>query len=120
MGVTVAGDRIPCHLSLTHFLPAVTAEEHTHIMGSRVGISLAGVQNNARSSMSPQLLITKKNFIFYFHFQFVQGLIKIRGDQCWRDLTCMNYHYEVQTLHCNKYNSHHSNTYASTLDSAST
>ena len=24
-----------------------------------------------------------------------QGLIKIRGDQCWRDLTCMNYHYEV-------------------------
>ena len=26
---------------------------------------------------------------------FVQGLIKIRGDQCWRDLTCMNYHYEV-------------------------
>lgn len=25
----------------------------------------------------------------------LQGLIKIRGDQCWRDLTCMNYHYEV-------------------------
>ena len=24
-----------------------------------------------------------------------QGLIKIRGDQCWRDLTCMNYHYEA-------------------------
>ena len=22
-----------------------------------------------------------------------QGLIKIRGDQCWRDLTCMVYHY---------------------------
>ena len=29
-------------------------------------------------------------------FMFVQGLIKIRGDQCWRDLTCMNYHYEVR------------------------
>ena len=27
-----------------------------------------------------------------------QGMIKIRGDQCWRDLTCMNYHYEV----CNR------------------
>ncbi len=26
-----------------------------------------------------------------------QGLIKIRGDQCWRDLTCMNYHYEVHS-----------------------
>lgn len=24
------------------------------------------------------------------------GLIKIRGDQCWRDLTCMNYHYQTQ------------------------
>ena len=24
------------------------------------------------------------------------GLIKIRGDQCWRDLTCMNYFYQTQ------------------------
>ena len=24
------------------------------------------------------------------------GLIKIRGDQCWRDLTCLIYHYETQ------------------------
>ena len=24
------------------------------------------------------------------------GLIKIRGDACWRDLTCMNYFYETQ------------------------
>ena len=23
------------------------------------------------------------------------GLIKIRGDACWRDLTCMDYHYQV-------------------------
>jgi len=26
------------------------------------------------------------------------GLIKIRGDQCWRDLTCMIYHYETQPI----------------------
>lgn len=26
------------------------------------------------------------------------GLIKIRGDQCWRDLTCMKYHYETQPV----------------------
>lgn len=26
-----------------------------------------------------------------------QGLIKIRGDQCWRDLTCMDFHYEVSS-----------------------
>jgi hypothetical protein len=24
------------------------------------------------------------------------GLIKIRGDECWRDLTCLMYHYETQ------------------------
>jgi hypothetical protein len=29
---------------------------------------------------------------------FGAGLIKIRGDQCWRDLTCMDYHYETQPL----------------------
>ena len=26
------------------------------------------------------------------------GLIKIRGDACWRDLTCMEYHYETQPV----------------------
>ena len=26
------------------------------------------------------------------------GLIKVRGDQCWRDLTCLYYHYETQPI----------------------
>ena len=26
------------------------------------------------------------------------GLIKLRGDPCWRDLTCMFYHYETQPI----------------------
>jgi hypothetical protein len=26
------------------------------------------------------------------------GLIKLRGDDCWRDLTCMYYHYETQPI----------------------
>lgn len=33
-----------------------------------------------------------------FRVEFGAGLIKIRGDQCWRDLTCMNYHHETQPL----------------------
>lgn len=33
-----------------------------------------------------------------FRVMFGAGLIKIRGDACWRDLTCMNYHYETQPL----------------------
>jgi hypothetical protein len=31
-----------------------------------------------------------------FRVEFGAGLIKIRGDQCWRDLTCMDYHHETQ------------------------
>ncbi|XP_030890152.1 lipase maturation factor 1 isoform X1 [Leptonychotes weddellii] len=27
-----------------------------------------------------------------------KGLIKIRGDRCWRDLTCMDFHYETQPV----------------------
>uniref|UniRef100_A0A3P8XM21 Lipase maturation factor n=1 Tax=Esox lucius TaxID=8010 RepID=A0A3P8XM21_ESOLU len=26
------------------------------------------------------------------------GLIKIRGDRCWKDLTCMDFHYETQPV----------------------
>jgi hypothetical protein len=26
------------------------------------------------------------------------GLIKLRGDECWRDLTCLDYHYETQPM----------------------
>ncbi|MBL4818310.1 MAG: lipase maturation factor family protein [Deltaproteobacteria bacterium] len=35
---------------------------------------------------------------FLFRVMFGAGLIKIRGDQCWRDLTCMYYHYETQPI----------------------
>lgn len=33
-----------------------------------------------------------------FRVMFGAGLIKLRGDSCWRDLTCMFYHYETQPL----------------------
>lgn len=33
-----------------------------------------------------------------FRVEFGAGLIKMRGDPCWRDLTCMNYHHETQPL----------------------
>lgn len=28
--------------------------------------------------------------------KFGAGLIKMRGDPCWKDLTCMDYHYQTQ------------------------
>ncbi len=33
-----------------------------------------------------------------FRTELGAGLIKLRHDQCWRDLTCMYYHYETQPL----------------------
>lgn len=33
-----------------------------------------------------------------FRVEFGAGLIKIRGDRCWRDLSCMNYHHETQPM----------------------
>ncbi|MDQ1376303.1 MAG: hypothetical protein QOE15_476, partial [Acidimicrobiaceae bacterium] len=33
-----------------------------------------------------------------FRLEFGAGLIKLRGDPCWRDLTCLFYHHETQPL----------------------
>jgi hypothetical protein len=33
-----------------------------------------------------------------FRVMFGAGLIKLRGDECWRDLTCLNYYFETQPI----------------------
>jgi hypothetical protein len=33
-----------------------------------------------------------------FRVEFGAGLIKMRGDSCWRDLTCLVYHHETQPM----------------------
>jgi len=33
-----------------------------------------------------------------FRVEFGAGLIKLRGDACWRDLSCMDYHHETQPM----------------------
>lgn len=33
-----------------------------------------------------------------FRIMFGAGLIKLRGDPCWRDYTCLDYHYETQPM----------------------
>ncbi|TVL89486.1 lipase maturation factor family protein [Streptomyces sp. SAJ15] len=33
-----------------------------------------------------------------FRVEFGAGLIKMRGDSCWRDLTCLYYHHETQPM----------------------
>lgn len=33
-----------------------------------------------------------------FRLEFGAGLIKLRGDECWREFTCLNYHHETQPM----------------------
>jgi hypothetical protein len=33
-----------------------------------------------------------------FRLEFGSGMVKLRSDPCWRDLTCLDYHYETQPM----------------------
>ncbi len=51
----------------------------------------------AGATNPPVVLIWLLKWVL-FRNMFGAGLIKIRGDDCWRDLTCMTYHYETQPM----------------------
>jgi hypothetical protein len=48
-------------------------------------------------AMPPAALIWLFRWLL-FRVEFGAGLIKLRGDRCWRDLTCLNYHHETQPM----------------------
>lgn len=47
---------------------------------------------------APPLLVLLLARWLLFRLEFGAGLIKIRGDRCWRDLTCLYYHHETQPM----------------------
>jgi Lipase maturation factor len=47
---------------------------------------------------SPPLLVIWLFRWLGFRIMVGAGLIKLRGDPCWRDLTCLYYHYETQPI----------------------
>ena len=49
-------------------------------------------------STTPSLWLVWMNRWLLFRVMFGAGLIKIRGDSCWRDLTCLNYYFETQPI----------------------
>lgn len=51
----------------------------------------------ARSVTPPIVVIYLLRWL-EFRIMFGAGLIKLRGDPCWRDLTCLGYHYETQPM----------------------
>ncbi len=50
-----------------------------------------------RQAPSPAALIWLYRWVL-FRVILGAGLIKVRGDACWLDLTCMSYHYETQPI----------------------
>ena len=50
------------------------------------------------ASIAPPIAIIWLIRWLLFRVEFGAGLIKLRGDPCWRDLTCLYYHHETQPL----------------------
>ena len=50
------------------------------------------------SSTKPPRIVLWLLLWVLFRIMFGAGMIKLRGDPCWRDLTCLYYHYETQPL----------------------
>ncbi|OBG64759.1 MULTISPECIES: lipase maturation factor family protein [unclassified Mycobacterium] len=50
------------------------------------------------SQVAPPVLTLWMVRLLLFRVEFGAGLIKMRGDPCWRDLTCLYYHHETQPL----------------------
>ncbi|MGW4353920.1 lipase maturation factor family protein [Nocardia sp. NPDC004582] len=48
--------------------------------------------------VAPPLLVLWLARWLVFRVEFGAGLIKMRGDHCWRDLTCLYYHHETQPM----------------------
>ena len=52
----------------------------------------------ANSHVAPPLPVLILLRWLLFRLEFGAGLIKLRGDSCWRDLTCLYYHHETQPM----------------------
>jgi len=48
--------------------------------------------------VAPPILTMWLARLLLFRVEFGAGLIKLRGDRCWRDLTCLYYHHETQPM----------------------
>jgi Lipase maturation factor len=48
--------------------------------------------------IAPPVLALWMVRLLLFRVEFGAGLIKMRGDPCWRDLTCLYYHHETQPM----------------------
>ena len=59
------------------------------------GLLVAFVGND---EVAPPVLVMWLIRWLLFRVEFGAGLIKLRGDRCWRDLTCLDFHHETQPM----------------------
>jgi hypothetical protein len=50
------------------------------------------------AAIAPPVLVLFAFRWLAFRVEFGAGLIKLRGDRCWRELRCMDYHHETQPM----------------------
>jgi hypothetical protein len=50
------------------------------------------------AAVAPPLITLLAYRWLAFRVEFGAGMIKLRGDPCWRDLTCMEFHHETQPM----------------------
>jgi hypothetical protein len=50
------------------------------------------------AGVAPPIVVILMYRWLLFRVEFGAGLIKLRGDPCWRDLTCLYYHHETQPM----------------------
>lgn len=50
------------------------------------------------ADLAPPIVVLVLLRWLLFRVELGAGLIKLRGDPCWRDLTCLQYHHETQPL----------------------
>ncbi|XP_064406835.1 lipase maturation factor 1-like [Halichondria panicea] len=60
-------------------------------------VPLFSLRQFPRGTPTPWVAVWANRWLL-FRIMIGAGLIKIRGDECWGDLTCMDYHYETQPV----------------------
>lgn len=61
------------------------------------GVPLLSLRRLPTSSPPPLIMVWGLRWLI-FRIMMGAGLIKVRGDPCWMDLACMNYHYQTQPV----------------------
>lgn len=108
--VTVVGltDRLPLPLSMlvwfmlwALYLSIVNVGQRWYGFGWESLLLEAGflaIFLGTTATTAPPLLLLIALRWLLFRLEFGAGLIKLRGDRCWRDLTCLYYHHETQPM----------------------